>query len=76
MRRVLFACCALAACSTQPAERYGFITRLGDDTISVENVLRRGNTLTIDAVDRFPRVRGAERSRSSGDRFGGPHPSW
>lgn len=57
MRRVLLACCALAACSTQPAERYGFITRLGDDTISVENVLHRGNTLTIDAVDRFPRVR-------------------
>ncbi len=57
MKRFLFACCALAACSTQPAERYGFVTRLGDDTISVENVLRRGNTLTIDAVDRFPRVR-------------------
>jgi Protein of unknown function (DUF2911) len=56
MRRFLLACCALAACSSQPAERYGFITRLGADTISVENVLRRGNALTIDAVDRFPRV--------------------
>jgi hypothetical protein len=57
MKRFALACCALAACSRQPAERYGFITRLGDDTISVENVLRRRNTLTIDAVDRFPRVR-------------------
>lgn len=48
---------ALAACgSGQPAERYGFITRLGNDTISVENVVRRGNTLTTDVVDRFPRV--------------------
>jgi len=57
MKRFALACCALAACSSQPAERYGFITRLGDDTVSVENVLRRGNTLTIDDVDRFPRVR-------------------
>jgi len=57
MKGFALACCALAACSSQPAERYGFITRLGDDTVSVENVLRRGNTLTIDDVDRFPRVR-------------------
>jgi hypothetical protein len=48
---------ALAACSArQPAEHYGFITRLGNDTISLENVARSGNTLTIDGVDRFPRV--------------------
>ncbi|HEY2165323.1 MAG TPA: DUF2911 domain-containing protein [Gemmatimonadaceae bacterium] len=58
MRRFLLAWCALAGCgSSQPAEHYGFITRLGSDTVSVENVLRRGNTLTIDGVDRFPRVR-------------------
>jgi Protein of unknown function (DUF2911) len=47
---------ALAACG-QPAERYGFLTRLGNDTMSIENVVRRGNALTIDGVDRFPRVR-------------------
>ncbi|HEV8446593.1 MAG TPA: DUF2911 domain-containing protein [Gemmatimonadaceae bacterium] len=58
MRRLLLACCAAAACTSRgPVERYGFITRLGNDTISVENVARRGDELTIDDVDRFPRVR-------------------
>jgi hypothetical protein len=40
-----------------PAEHYGFITRLGLDTVAVESVTWRGNTLTSDEVDRFPRVR-------------------
>ena len=40
-----------------PTEQYGFITRLGNDTISVESVTQQGNTLTSDEVDRFPRVR-------------------
>jgi hypothetical protein len=58
MRRFILGFLALAACSpSQPAEHFGFVTRLGNDTISVENVVRRGNTLTIDGVDRFPRVR-------------------
>jgi hypothetical protein len=49
---------ALAACQVnQPTERYGFIARLGRDTVSVERVTRRGNTVTSDEVDRFPRVR-------------------
>lgn len=30
---------------------------LGQDTISVETIVRRGNTLETDEVDRFPRVR-------------------
>ena len=48
----------LVSCSnTPPAEHYGFITRLGHDTIAVESVTRQGNTLTSDEVDRFPRVR-------------------
>jgi hypothetical protein len=49
----------LAACGrTAPAaERYGFVARLGRDTVSVESVTRRGNTVISDAVDRFPRVR-------------------
>ena len=42
---------------TQPVEHYGFIARLGNDTISVESVTRQGNTVTSDEVDRFPRVR-------------------
>jgi hypothetical protein len=40
-----------------PAEHYGFITRLGNDTIAVESVNREGNRLISDEVDRFPRVR-------------------
>jgi hypothetical protein len=48
----------LAACGrAQPAERYGFVARLGRDTVSAESVTRRGNTLVSDEVDRFPRVR-------------------
>jgi len=58
MKRFMLTVCTLAACSqNQPAERYGFIARLGQDTISVESVVRSGNTLTSDEVDRFPRVR-------------------
>jgi len=46
------------ACSTsQPAERYGFVARLGSDTVSLESVTRRGNTVTSDETDRFPRLR-------------------
>jgi hypothetical protein len=55
---ILGALALAAACGPgQPPERYGFIARLGSDTISVESVSRHGNTLTSDAVDRFPRVR-------------------
>ena len=49
---------ALPACHADaPTERYGFLTLLGHDTIAVESVSRSGNTVTSDAVDRFPRVR-------------------
>ena len=49
---------ALAACkSTTPVERYGFVALLGNDTISVERVTRRGDEIVSDEVDRFPRVR-------------------
>ncbi len=48
----------LVSCGhTPPVEQYGFITRLGSDTIAVESVTRRGSTVTSDEVDRFPRVR-------------------
>lgn len=48
----------LAACSSsQPEEYYGFIARLGHDTVSVERVIRRGSHIVSDEVDRFPRVR-------------------
>src|SRR6476660_2065574 len=60
MRRLLSLCAALVlvACGPKgPAEHYGFVARLGNDTVSVESVTRRGNTVTSDEVDRFPRVR-------------------
>jgi len=58
MKRLLLAGLALGACRPSgPAEHYGFIARLGRDTVSVENVTRQGNRVTSDEVDRFPRVR-------------------
>lgn len=58
MKWVLAASLALVACSrNQPAEQYGFITRLGRDTIAAERIVRTGSTLTSDETDRFPRVR-------------------
>jgi hypothetical protein len=58
MRYFIAAGLALAACRpSQPEEHYGFITRLGRDTIAVERVTRQGNRVTSDEADRFPRVR-------------------
>src|SRR4051794_4722667 len=61
MKHILVAAAAglaLLGCqANQPTERYGFIARLGRDTVSAERVTRRGNTVTSDEVDRFPRVR-------------------
>lgn len=58
MTRCVLAALLLCACRPSGSvERYGFLTRLGNDTIAVESVTREGNTETSDAVDRFPRVR-------------------
>jgi len=58
MKRIVLAALALAGCRAAPAtERYGFVARLGNDTVAVESVTRSGNTLTSDEVDRFPMVR-------------------
>src|SRR6185437_419822 len=58
MKRLAILLVAIVACqSSQPAEHYGFIARLGTDTVSVERVARRGNEIVSDEVDRFPRVR-------------------
>jgi Protein of unknown function (DUF2911) len=59
-RSLLFLLAAAAAIACRPAgpeQRYGFIARLGTDTISVESIKRRGNMVVVDGVDRFPRVR-------------------
>jgi hypothetical protein len=58
MKRLAAAALFVVGCRpTPPAEQYGFVTRLGRDTVSVESVTRRDNTVTSDEVDRFPRVR-------------------
>ncbi|MEP6620987.1 MAG: DUF2911 domain-containing protein [bacterium] len=58
MKRLVILSFLLAACGTnRPSERYGFIARLGNDTVSVERVVRTADTLVSDEVDRFPRVR-------------------
>jgi hypothetical protein len=58
MKRFILAALALVACGpSTPPERYGFIARLGNDTVSVESVSRSANRVTSDEVDRFPRVR-------------------
>jgi len=48
---------SLLSCNAPIAKRYGFLTMLGHDTISLESITRQGNTLTTDEVDRFPSVR-------------------
>jgi hypothetical protein len=58
--KICFFLCAsilLLSCNTAPVKRCGFLTTLGHDTISIENITRQGNTLTSDEVDRFPTVR-------------------
>jgi hypothetical protein len=47
---------AFACRPAGPEQRYGFIARLGNDTVSVESITRRGNKVLVDGVDRFPRV--------------------
>jgi hypothetical protein len=53
----LSAVVSLLSCNAPKPERYGFLTMLGRDTISIESISRQGNTLTSDEVDRFPSVR-------------------
>ena len=47
----------LACSSGTPPERYGFVTTLGNDTVSVERVERSPTRLVTDGVDRWPFVR-------------------
>ena len=51
----LVAAVSLLSCNAK-VERYGFLTTLGRDTISIESVSRQGNKLISDEVDRFPGV--------------------
>jgi hypothetical protein len=47
----------LACSSATPPERYGFVTTLGNDTVSVERIERSPTRLVTDGVDRWPFVR-------------------
>ncbi len=52
----LIAVVSLLSCNAPKVKRYGFLTMLGRDTISIESISRQGNRLTSDEVDRFPGV--------------------
>ncbi len=68
MKRSLLLVLVVAGCSIdKPTEHYGFVARLGRDTVSVESVTRTGNRLTSDEVDRFPRVRQRHTEITLGD---------
>jgi hypothetical protein len=47
----------LACSHAPPAERYGFVTVLGSDTVAVERIARSPGRLVADGVDRWPFVR-------------------
>ena len=58
MKQLALLIFATTACApAPPTEQYGFVARLGRDTVSVERVTRNGSSVQIDGVDRFPRVR-------------------
>ena len=58
MKRLLVLLFAIAACKDDgPAESYGFVATLGNDTVSVEQVTRSPHLLTSVSVERFPLVR-------------------
>ena len=74
MKRFVLLALLLAGCRRPaPEEQYGFVALLGRDTISVERVTRRGNTVTSDEVDRFPLVR--QRHTEVDARRGRRHPA-
>jgi len=52
---LLFLACSSA--TPTPPERYGFVTTLGNDTVSVERIARSPTRLVTDGVDRWPFVR-------------------
>jgi hypothetical protein len=57
MRSSIIPLLFLACSSATPPERYGFVTTLGNDTVSVERIERSSTWLVTDGVDRWPFVR-------------------
>jgi hypothetical protein len=56
-RSLLLSLLFLAGSSATPPERYGFVTTLGNDTVSIERIERSPTRLVTDGVDRWPFVR-------------------
>ena len=59
-RTILLVICVitgLTACVDSRAERYGFATVLGRDTVAVERIVRSPRSLVSDEVDQWPAVR-------------------
>jgi len=54
---VLFLLLLLACGPAAPAEHYGFVTTLGNDTVAVERIARSPTKLVSDGVDHWPFVR-------------------
>src|SRR3954470_10583538 len=54
---LLFLACSSATPPERSAKRYGFVTVLGNDTVSAERIARSPTRLVTDGVDRWPFVR-------------------
>jgi hypothetical protein len=57
MRSLILPLLFFACSSATLPERYGFVTTLGNDTVSVERIARSPTRLVTDGVDRWPFVR-------------------
>jgi hypothetical protein len=57
LRLIAAAIAALACRDATPPEQYGFVARLGNDTVSVERLARSPTRLVAEGVDRWPFVR-------------------
>lgn len=58
MNRSLLLVLSVVGCTADgPTEQYGFVTRLGRDTVAVERISRSPRRLVSDGVDQFPLVR-------------------
>lgn len=53
---LLLALLAILSCRQEPAETWGFVATLGNDTTSVERVTRQGNHIVGEAIGRSPVV--------------------
>jgi Protein of unknown function (DUF2911) len=58
MKHLIALALILTACkASAPAEQYGFVATLGNDTVSVERVSKSATKLVSDEVDQWPQVK-------------------